>query len=171
MSFWAQSLEEFAVRIHEHVKLVESMASHSSVPPCFCHGALTGGFIPCWDMLNGRSPLCEMDRVTRSSLAELGPRLRERGAVRFDERFLSGKPRSCSTSRSGGGRRGPRSCWWGGRRAQLASGYWTGDGERPLNESHDYSSCSSVWACAAEICLSQYGQTQLDAISAWLHIG
>ncbi len=126
MSFWAQSLEEFAVRIHEHVKLVESMASHSSVPPCFCHGALTGGFIPCWDMLNGRSPLCEMDRVTRSSLAELGPRLRERGAVRFDESFLSGKPRSCSTSRSGGGRRGPRSCWWGGRRAQLASGYWNG---------------------------------------------
>ncbi len=60
------------------MKLVESMSSRSSVPPCFCHGALTGGFIPCWDMLNGRSPLCEMDRVTRNSLAELGPRLRER---------------------------------------------------------------------------------------------
>lgn len=31
-------------------------------------------------MLNGRSPLREMDRVTRSSLAELGPRLGGSGA-------------------------------------------------------------------------------------------
>lgn len=127
--FWhsPESLEEFAVRIHEHAKLVESIASHSSEPPCFCHGVLTGGFIPCWDMLNGRSPLCEMDRVTRSSLAALAQGWVEakRGAVSF-ERFLSGKPRSCSTSRSGGGRCRPLSYWWGGRRVQLAPGYWNG---------------------------------------------
>ncbi len=147
---------------HEHVKLVESMSSRSSVPPCFCHGALTGGFIPCWDMLNGRSPLCEMDRVTRNSLAELGPRLRERerGAVRF----LSGKPRSCSTSRSGGGRRGPWSCWWGGRRAQLASGYWNGGWRAAAKR--------ESWLQQLFLCLSlRHWDTQLDAISAWLHIG
>lgn len=47
-----------------------------------------------------------------------------------------------------------------------------GDGERPLNESHDYSICSSVFACAAENCRSQYAQslqTKLNVVT-WLDI-
>lgn len=135
-----ESLEEFVVLIHEHVKLVESMASHSSVPPCFCHGVLTGGFIPCWDMLNGRSPLCEMDRVTRSSLAELGPRLREReepcALMSASSRgsqdpvpLLGAEEDAAGLGLLVRGQESPISFW-------LL--------KRPLNESHDYSSCSSV---------------------------